>query len=266
MRIYRIAAMFKTFGLEEKLSQSFKQHYKRMLRSFKDPAERKKYQMQFYKKKQIRLGSANISRLLEPIIEHYGEPKILPKQISFIIVSPEHPINAEIDANAFLAISKDGSYNIVKVALNFENIDFDYSFENTITHEVQHFLKSLYYGEVSSTYALEGGIEIERYYGDEWEIQAYAMNIAKGAVESIQTFMEVSADNKSREWIEEMKGNIMGNKIDLAKTFLYKSVNKFFKDIEGQTKGEFSPGLKRQYYEHSFRDFSSLFDSMIDAF
>lgn len=266
MKIFRIAAMFKTFGLEDKLVKSFMQHHKKLLSAMKDPKVRRKYQRQYFKDKEIHIGSANISDFLAPIIEHYGEPKFMPRRVKFIIARPDHPINKGGDASAFFALGEDGSCSIIKVALNFENIDFDFSFENTIAHETQHFLKSLYYGSLPDYHAAEGGWQIPEYYGDEWEIQAYAMNIARGAIDSIRTVFFAGMENKTPERREKIKASMSNNRMNLASSFLVKSVNKFFEDVEEQTKEEFTPELRKQYYREAFRDFNSMFEEMLTSF
>jgi len=266
MKITRIAAMFKTFGLEDKLSQSFKQHYKRMLREMKDPSVRRKYQRLFFKDKEIYLGSANLSELLAPIVEHYGQPKYLPKRIKFIIVRDDHPINAEGGANAFFSVGDDGTYTIIKVAMSFSNIEFDSAFEDTIAHETQHFLKSLYQGEIPENYAEAGAGQIAQYYGDEWEIQAYSTVIVRHVIESLTTYISMGIEGKSKERTDVILNSMERNKMDLLSSFLIRAVNDFFKQVEERTGDRFSPELRKEYYKHTYRDFNTSFSDMIASF
>jgi len=53
MRIYRIAAMFKTFGFEEKIIKSFRQHYRKVLGMLKDPSMERQADEQFAKNKEV---------------------------------------------------------------------------------------------------------------------------------------------------------------------------------------------------------------------
>jgi hypothetical protein len=262
MRIYRIAAMFQTFGLEDKLVNSFDRHYKNFLRRVSNPTVRRKELRDFNKSKLLHLGSSNIGDALKSIVEHYGSPQLnLPNRILFALSHPMHP-TFKGGANAYFGINEEnGVFYIVKPAADPLNVSFDYDFENTIAHEVQHFLRSLYEGGLTGAHT-EGQGEMARYYGNPWEIQAYAANIARNAVDSIKTVFEVGLKNKTPERIDYLKENAKRNKDQFAKSFLLKSVINFFQQTEEETGEKFSEDLRKQYYQASLRDFSKLFDQL----
>jgi len=265
MIIYKIAAMFQTFGLEDKLAVSFARHYNDFLRKVANPTVRRKELRDFNKSKLLHLGSSNIGDALKPIVEHYGAPQLnLPNRILFALSHPMHP-TFKGGANAYFGINEeDGVFYIVKSAADLLNVSLDYDFENTIVHEVQHFLRSLYEGGMTETHTegVGGAGEIERYYGNPWEVQAYAANIARGAVNSIKTVFETGSRGKTPERIESIKEGMQGNKKQFVQHFLLKSIVNFFQQTEEQIGEKFSDDLRKQYYQASLRDFDKLFDQL----
>lgn len=219
MRIYRIAAMFQTFGLEDKLVNSFDRHYKNFLRRVSNPTVRRKELRDFNKSKLLHLGSSNIGDALKPIVEHYGAPQLnLPNRILFALSHPMHP-TFKGGANAYFGINEeDGVFYIVKSAADPLNVSSDYDFENTIAHEVQHFLRSLYEGGLTGAHT-EGQGEIARYYGNPWEVQAYAANIARNAVDSIKTVFEPDQEINLQSVLSILKRMRKETKISSPKVF-----------------------------------------------
>jgi len=259
MRIYRIAAMFKTFGFEEKIIKSFQQHYRKVLGMLKDPSMERQADEQFAKNKEVYFGAADIADALRPIIEHYGDPKIVPNEIHFIVAHPD--LDNYTSAGSFVMDYEGGCW-LTKVATDFKHINFDSNFERVISHEVQHFIKAIYKGSMDNSRA-EGMGRMDEHFADEWEIQAHAMTIAKDCIGSIRRFIEVAIEGRTPERADQIKASMQRNKMDLLKSHLPKFVKEFFKLVESNIGEKFSPELRRQYYEHSYRDFNSLFDEMI---
>jgi len=257
MRIYRLAAMFKTFGFEDKLCQSFKSHYIKKISG--QPSSPEEIMDRFNDKKFLYLGESNISEGIKPIVDHYGYPQVdIPKKIYFGLLHPGNP-SFPSNASAFFYMGSDGVCYILKVTSDPFNVVFDVAFDNTIRHETQHFLRSLYEGFGSHLSAEKDG-GIDGYYGDAWEVQAYSGNIANSAMENIKSVFGPKMVNKSPERIEEIKNNLRKNKGLFTSSFLVKSIQRFFDDIELGEDGKLSPEIKRKYYKSAYRDFSRLFD------
>jgi len=256
MRIYRIAAMFKTFGLEDELLRSFESHYKKMKSdSSSNPDE---VMDRYSSKKFLYLGGEDITKAMESIIDNYGYPQVeIPKKIYFGLIHPDNP-KFPSDASAFFYGGSDGVFYILKVEPNPFNVVIDDAFYNTIRHETQHFLRYLYDGARKHSSPEKDNGEIESYYGSPWEIQAYAGNIANAAINNIKTVIGYGMENKSPEHIEKVKGNMRKKKDMLASSFLVKSLKRFFDGIEAEK--EIPYDIKKKYYQSAYRDFSRLFD------
>jgi len=263
MKINRIAAMFKTFGLEEKLEESFKQHYKKVMNMIKDPSVKENAYSTFSEHKAISLGMANISNSLQPIIEHYGYPKVLPKRVRFLVSHPDDPQSKNSDAYFVMSNEEDCILSITSE--DFEDIELDSRLRGLIEHETQHFLKAIYYGSMTEYKASGEGWTVD-YFSDDWEIQAYAMNIAKEAIKEVQDFIEAAVSGQPRERIEQIKASMSRNKMDLLSTFMVNKANSFFNDIEESSDIKLSPMLRKKYLQAAFRDFNTLFNPMISSF
>lgn len=258
MANYRTATMFESFGLPEKLSKSFVSHWRQLIRRAQDPKERRRIRRRFRTGKPIYIGGSNVRQILQAIIEHYGEPQIkLPNRVFFGIMQTGAADAAGYNTEAnFLMDGVNGEFFVIIASDDIFNIPIDIA--ETISHESQHFLRSLYEGGV--TQSEEGSNTIETEYGDPWEVQAYAGNIASTVMAHITSIFELGIDGKSEDLIAGMKRQMMLDRDNFVRGFLLKAVNHFFSNIEGHYKETFPVELKRQYYVSALKDFGRLFE------
>ena len=263
MTNYRTAAMFKTFGLEEKLTKSFVSHWRSLIRRARDPIERRKMLRKFRMGKPVYIGGSNVKQILQAIVEHYGEPQLrVPSRVLFGIMRREGTDEAGYSTEAnFLIDSVNGDFYILIASSGIFDIPTDIA--SMIEHETQHFIKSLYEGRISPD--KDSGSIIESHYGDPWEIQAYAGNIAKTSAIEMTSMFEMRAEGKSEALILGMKKQMLHDKDYFVKNFFLPKINRFFKEIETYYKESFPVELKREYYQAALRDFSRLFDEYFSA-
>lgn len=137
-------ASFQTFGIEDKITKSFINAYQIFIQYNKN----KNLEASFQKQKSMHIGTLYVTDIMQPIIEHYGQPKTpLPHYIEFFVMSRKHP-SASKHTGAFFMIWK-GDFVIGKILdqiTEFKNIE---EFTYSIQHELQHFLKSIYEGKES---------------------------------------------------------------------------------------------------------------------
>jgi len=257
MNWYKTAqASFQTFGIEDKIAQSFVRHYSEFLNGQDIPT----LQREFDQKKSIHIGSANVSKAIQPIIEHYGEPQTpIPTKLNFVLLNRTHP-SAGNDS-AFFLVHK-GAFIIGKILdkiTDFKDLD---NFTYSIQHEFQHFLRSLYVGKTVPDYAknLKEERSPKAYWEDPWEIQSHSSNIAQKAMDDIKGLYSFRIKNTTPENIPAIKDKIANSKNALVSKFVLAELKKLFEKCEVNLSTE----IRKKYYMATIKNFGRLFDQFIN--
>ena len=252
--------MYETFGLDKKLVQSFQRHYKNWLRAQPD---KKSLQKWYRQQKQVHIGSVNLGDSLNVIFERHGMPQgidnYIPKRINFLIL---HPSQAK-DANAFFDVNDD-NFIIVKIAKDINNVQFDYKFERTIKHELQHFLRSLYEGRAAPSYVFIEDYKELDYYGNPWEIQAFSLRFASDAIDLIKNTYLARIEGMPPERAQEILEKVKGDKSKLA-IIAIKEAKRHFTSLE-DLENKMPEELVKKYYSATVANFNKLFDDMIGEY
>jgi len=258
--------MYETFGLDKKLVQSFQRHYEKWLRAQLDTKNPQRLQKWYHQEKQIHIGSANLGDSLNVIFERHGMPQgidnHIPKRIHFLMLHPSQP-NAE-GKNAFFYVDYDNNFIIGKTAKDINNVQFDYEFERTIGHELQHFLRSLYEGRAAPSYAYIKDYEGLDYYGDPWEIQTFALRFAADAIDLVKSTYLARIEGMPPERVQEILEKVKGNKSKLA-TIAIKQTKRHFLSME-DLENKMPEELLKKYYSATVANFNKLFDDMIGEY
>lgn len=262
MRINKISQkMFETFGLEDQLVRSFNSHYNKLVRENKDPQARRALQKMFNRRGELYLGAANIGASIKKIMEHHGIPvDNPPNRVHFFIGYPGKQFG---NANAYFMRNDDEFYIIKMTPRVFEIPGHgEYDFQDTIEHELQHVLKSLYSGEDAPAYAYEedGFKDALNYYSNDWEIQSFALSIARMALDMIQNMYGASSRFSDPQ---QLQAHLEGKKDSLAGSALKMEVKKFLNGIEESKGVQFPDKVRQKYYQTALRDFYSLFDKWV---
>ena len=256
--------MFETFGLPDKIVNSFVQHYNNWMRQYDNPIMRQRI---FEVDKQIYLGAANISSALQPIFEKHGQPQgmngKIPNRINFIILHPSHKYGKN-KSSFFTVLPQDNSFVIVKIESNINNVKLDHEFSNTIKHELQHFLRSLYEGRAAPSYAYIKDYEGLDYYGDPWEIQTFALRFAADAIDLVKSTYLARIEGMPPERAQEILEKVKGNKSKLA-TIAIKQTKRHFLSME-DLENKMPEELLKKYYSATVANFNKLFDDMIGKY
>jgi len=266
MEITKISQrMFETFGLEDKVLASFQRHHSDFVREY--IVAKSDVKKQFKKDKSFFLGSLNILDSLKPIFERHGKPhtKVIPKRLDFYITHTSQAVGKLSGGEVSGYFSNDGSrYLIAKMTSDPFVLDSEGNLNITIAHEVQHFIKSLYAGNHPHSAAEKEGL-IEGYYEKPEEIQAYALTIAKNAVNLLKEMYAIRIDNKGAEFASRILYKMEQTQNDMARTYLARSVLKFFTSREEKYGGKFNDEVKKRYYKAAWHNFMVLFSQFIDA-
>ena len=254
--------MFETFGLTDKLVNSFQKHYIKWMRQHNNPNTIQKI---FEKNKQIDLGAVNLGSALKPIFKKHGYPQgikgDIPKRIQFIILHPSHKHGQNKNA-FFLVLPPNNDFIIAKVEPNINSIQFDYEFSRSINHELQHFLKSLYEGKVAPEYAQKSKQNIPvsdtEYFSEPWEIQTFSLQFASDAVNLIEEGLKTRLEGKTND----QKQNILNNFSNSEKYVNLAIINaqKYLKDLN------LPEEVRKKYMVATFSNFNKLFNNMITKF
>jgi hypothetical protein len=246
-----------------KLLRHYLRHHSDFVKKYSD--KKSDIRKRFKKDKMFFLGSLNILDSLKSIFERHGRPKIkvIPKRIDLYIAHPTSLPSPFIGKESLGYFGlEDGHYSITKVTNDPFVLDVNNNLGIIIAHEIQHFVKSLYSRE--KEYDFQSKEFIGGYFGKPGEIQAYALMIAKNAVDLLKEMYAVRTEGKGAEFIDRVLDKMEQTQNDITKTYLARSVLKFFTLKEEKYSGEFTDEIKKKYYRSAWHNFTVLFNQFIN--
>lgn len=262
--------MFDTYGMEDKIFNSFKRHHKSFLRE--GPAFLQEARNQLSFGKLVRVGSMRIGPLLDKIVEKHGPPlkKDYPRTVTFALVSPNSSYIKKQDMNAFFSQGPEtGTLYIVKVTEAIDDLDTDdYNLRATFHHELQHLIKNMYASNVFPKTKEEKEIGSISYYSRQTEMQAFCAGIARKAVNAWIDVAESAMKKwtpdklllKISEWREPATFH---NLFNLFVMNSFAGAFKYFDDAR-DNKISTNPELKKQYLYYTFRNVETILNRYLD--
>ena len=245
-------AAFETFGIEDKITNSFVKNYNAFLRG-----DIRKLQRDLDTQKSIVFGSMRTKNLFDPVIAKYDIPQTpLPEEIHFVIMSKQHPAVINNSTKHFFVIDK-GNYYIGRVMEKVNEFEPDDEFKIKIYHETQHLLHSLYSGETEPDYnnTRDGDIE---YYKDKWEIQSFAAQVARTAIEDIKELYAYRIRKMDPIEIKHLIDKMRSNKDEFINKHFVNKLQGFFQNKE------MSSETRQRYYMTTLRNFGKEFDNFLN--
>lgn len=258
-------AMFETFGLDEKIVNSFSRHFNDYIKQ----QGIKKAQKELNSNTAIVLGYAIITESLKPIIEKYGVTKALPKRIAFVIVNNKNKLVSQTPEKTTKAFFDMDEYNFI-IGMVLDNLNDFYKqneWKYYISHEIQHFIKSLYEGKGNlDTYHkhMEKSPEthLEQYFSNPWEIQSYSLDIAKKAVDLIKDLFTIRTRNMTPQNSKNILLSLNSSRNSLISKYLNAELKNFIKDVGKKT--NVNEDTRRKYYEATIKNFNRFLDKWVE--
>jgi len=256
--------MYKTFNLDSYISFGFKKLYELFIdRCRKEKITNKDLRIKFANEK-IYIGSINVDVYIDKIIKIHGSPKYnAPSEINFFIVNG---VNQKYENGAcwFEMTYNPLRHNIVYVTWDIINPELDISFDNAISHETQHIIRSMY--KKIETFAPED-VNKNRYYVSDQEIVATCYQIIKSSLNDITSFYQARIkDIKDKNDIKSIISKMELNKEPFIKLILNSKIKRFLDKALIKTGEALTEEQKNNYYEIARKGFEDLYNDVVNRF
>jgi hypothetical protein len=257
--------MFETFGLDEKIVNSFSRHFNDYIKQ----QGIKKAQKSLDSNTFIILGNAMITESLKPIIEKYGVTKALPKRIAFVIVNNKSELIDQTQKKTIKAFFNIDEQNFIigRVLNNLNDFYKENEWKYHIGHEIQHFIKSLYEGKgtIDPYYRhmeKSPNAHSEQYFSNPWEIQSHSLEIAKKAIDLIKDLFAIRTRNMTPQDSKNILASLNSSRNSLISKYLNTELKNFIKDVGKKT--NVNEDTRRKYYEATIKNFNRFLDKWIE--
>ena len=234
--------MFKTFGIEDVLANTYKQNLQKFVRS--DLITMRPGQT-------YKIGAINLDTLLKPIYNHYGIPQ---NRFNSIL---ELRTGLRKKNSEFASISFNIRRKLYFICY-IESIDDTQLDMSHIMHELQHILYLMYGTNIQKRFEYIQQKEYPKYlyYKDPVEIQGMAAEWAYNMLEHVKKM-------NPQDLISFLKTKNYERRIY---RWVIEYTSKQVKQIEKYFKTEVSDYLRKQYYSSTVRNFMRLFNDYVSSF